>query len=65
MLMFWVYKLSFVVDILAFFGLETFFGYFLKIGQFFFKSSDHPVGVSTSKPEVFPDGWNLEQFTVL
>jgi hypothetical protein len=28
--MFWVFKLSFVVDILAFFDLATFFGYSLK-----------------------------------
>jgi hypothetical protein len=34
--MFWVFKLSFVVDILAFFDLATFLGYSLKnLADFF------------------------------
>jgi hypothetical protein len=42
--MLWASKLSFVVDILAFWGLGDCLGYFLiKIGQFFKKSSGHPV----------------------
>jgi hypothetical protein len=40
--MFWVFKMSFDVDIFAFFGLGDFFGYSLKIfGKFFFLSSGH------------------------
>jgi hypothetical protein len=33
--MFWVFKLSFAVDILAFFGLATFGPIFKKLGNFF------------------------------
>jgi hypothetical protein len=33
--MFWVFKLSFVVDILAIFDLATFWAILLKIWQFF------------------------------
>jgi len=33
--MFWVFKLSFAVDILAFFGLATFGPIFEKLGNFF------------------------------
>ncbi len=41
--MFWVFELSFVVDILAYFDLKTVGATFLKkLGQFFFKSSGHP-----------------------
>ncbi len=40
--MFWVFILSFVVDILAFFGLKTVWAIFEKLGNFFFKSSGHP-----------------------
>jgi hypothetical protein len=39
---FWAFKWNFVVDILAFFGLETFLASFEKIGELFFKSSGHP-----------------------
>ncbi len=42
MLMFWSFKLSFVVDILAFFDLATFLGYSLINLAFFFLSSGHP-----------------------
>jgi hypothetical protein len=35
MLMFWTFKLSFDVDILAFFNLVTCFGYLFKLGYFF------------------------------
>jgi hypothetical protein len=38
--MFWTFKLSFVVDFLAFFGLETVKAAFEKKG-IFFKSSGH------------------------
>ncbi len=38
--MFWAFKLSFDVDILA---LETFWATLKKIGQICLKSSDHPV----------------------
>ncbi len=41
MLVFWAFKLSFVVDTLAFFGLETDWATFLKIGQLFYKFSGH------------------------
>ena len=41
--MFWAFKLSFAVDILAFFGLETVWAIFEKLGEFFFKSSGHPA----------------------
>ncbi len=34
--MFWVFKFSFVVDILAFFGLATFWAILWKIWQIFF-----------------------------
>jgi hypothetical protein len=34
--MFWVFKLGFVVDILAFFDLATFGAIFEKLGKFFF-----------------------------
>jgi hypothetical protein len=37
--MFWTFKLSFDVDTLAFLGLAL----FQNIGQFFSKSSAHPV----------------------
>jgi hypothetical protein len=40
--MFWAFKLSFVVDILAFSWLGDCLGYFLK-NWAFFKSSGHPV----------------------
>jgi len=33
--MFWAFKLSFVVDILAFFGLKTVWATFEKLGNFF------------------------------
>jgi hypothetical protein len=33
--MFWAFKLSFVVDILAFFKLATFGAFFEKFGDFF------------------------------
>jgi hypothetical protein len=33
---FWAFKLSFVVDILAFFDLATFWGYYLKNLAIFF-----------------------------
>jgi hypothetical protein len=39
--MFWVFKLSFVVDILDFFDLATFWAILLKIGKFFSLSSGH------------------------
>jgi hypothetical protein len=39
--MFWVFKLSFVVNILAFFDLATFWAIFKKIWLFFFLSSGH------------------------
>jgi hypothetical protein len=39
--MFRVLKSSFVVDILAFFDLATFWAIFKKIGDFFFLSSGH------------------------
>jgi hypothetical protein len=42
--MFWVFKLSFVVDILAFFDMKTVWATFKKIGLNFFKSSGHPAG---------------------
>jgi hypothetical protein len=35
--MFWVFKLSFVVDILALFGLGDFLGYSLKNSAIFFR----------------------------
>jgi hypothetical protein len=43
--MFWVFKLSFVVDILVFFDLKTVWATFLN-WAFFFKTSGHPVFVS-------------------
>jgi hypothetical protein len=41
--MFWAFKFSFVVDVLAFFALETFLGYFLKNWAICFKSYGHPA----------------------
>jgi hypothetical protein len=56
--MFWVFKLSFVVDILAFFDLATFSAIFQQIWQIFFWSSRHSVRhnwVVMSKAIVFKD----------
>jgi hypothetical protein len=39
--MFWTFKFSFIVDILAFFGLETLWAHFDKLGDLK-KSSGHP-----------------------
>jgi hypothetical protein len=41
--MFWFFKLSFVVDILAFFDLATFWAILKKNWQIFFLSSVHSV----------------------
>jgi hypothetical protein len=41
--MFWAFKQSFVVDILALFLLGDCLGYFLNNWAIFFKSSGHPV----------------------
>jgi hypothetical protein len=44
--MFWAFKWSFVVDILAFFDLVTFWANFFKnLANFFFLSSGHPACV--------------------
>ncbi len=40
--MFWTLNLSFVVNIFAFFGLQTIWATFLKNGQIVFKSSSRP-----------------------
>jgi len=48
--MFWVFKLSFVVDILAFFDLATFWLFFKKFGDFFFLSSGHSGWVLQLSP---------------
>jgi hypothetical protein len=45
MYMFWVFKLSFVVDTLAFLTSGLFGLFFKKIGKFFFLSSGHSVGI--------------------
>jgi hypothetical protein len=42
--MFWVFKLSFVVDILAFLNWHFFWLFFKKFGEFF---SDHLVTLQT------------------
>jgi hypothetical protein len=55
--MFWSFKLSFVVDILAFFALETFGATFLKYWAIFFKSSGHPVAKKVRQNE--PDNLTL------
>jgi hypothetical protein len=39
--MFWIFKLIFVVDILACFDLATFWAIFKKFGEFFFLSFGH------------------------
>ncbi len=46
---FWAFKLSFVVDILAFFDQETFWSTFQKLGQFFFEPSGQPEWYAHTK----------------
>jgi hypothetical protein len=44
--MFWVFKLSFVVDILAFLTWQLFGPFFKKFGEFFFLSSGHSAALA-------------------
>jgi hypothetical protein len=53
MQMFWTFKLSFDVDILALFCLETVLATFFKMGNFF-KSSGHLASLYVWADVIFP-----------
>jgi hypothetical protein len=62
--MFLAFKLSFVVDILAFFDLATFWAIILKKLQFFNQSSGHPgssVGIDETSFDLYFDRGALLQ----